>query len=251
METTQRIILADIYGYCQRNKMQAKEHEQERQLTNESQTEEGTASETESIHGVTKRAENLQSESQDKLVASVPPQLIQLENPPDIKEELKVLTADYPGNSRFKVTTVQEEDEEHLSQDSSSSGEELVNSGNALPLVDLSQDSNCFPKLNSTSPTSDLHYSSVSLSGDLLDNNTSVTGELFHGNNSVSVSLRDQMPSDRFVNLDDSAQSVGLILQPNASPTNLSVQTDVRSTGRLITFNKEQVSMRMQIINFN
>ena len=52
--------------------MQAKEHE-ERQLANNSQTEEGTASETESIHG----AENLQSESQDKLVASAPPQLIQ------------------------------------------------------------------------------------------------------------------------------------------------------------------------------
>lgn len=230
METTQRIILADIYGYCQRNKMQAKEHE-ERQLANNSQTEEGTASETESIHGVTRHAENLQSESQDKLVASAPPQLIQLENPPDIKEELKVLTADYPAcNSRFKVTTVQEEDEEHTSQDSSSSGEELVNGGNELPLVDLSEDSNCFPKLNSTSPTSDLHNSSASLSGDLRDSNTSVTGELFHSNKSMSGSLRDQMPSDPLVNLDDSAQSWGLILQPNATPANLSVQTDVRST---------------------
>ena len=247
METTQRIILADIYGYCQRNKMQAKEHE-ERQLANNSQTEEGTASETESIHGVTRHAENLQSESQDKLVASAPPQLIQLENPPDIKEELKVLTADYPAcNSRFKVTTVQEEDEEHTSQDSSSSGEELVNGGNELPLVDLSEDSNCFPKLNSTSPTSDLHNSSASLSGDLRDSNTSVIGELFHSNKSMSGSLRDQMPSDPLVNLDDSAQSWGLILQPNATPANLSVQTDVRSTGKQITCSLEQVSMRMQI----
>ena len=74
-----------------------------------------------------------------------------------------------------------------------------------------------------------------------------MTGELFHSKKGMSGSLRDQMPTDPLVNLDDSAQSGGLILQPNATPANPSVQTDVRSTGKQIACSLEQVSMRMQI----
>ena len=147
METTQRILLADIYGYCQRNKLLAKERE-ERELANESQTEEGGVSESDSIiQDVKEHVPVLESPLEDE-VASGPPKLIQLENPPDITEELKVLTADFPGLSRFRVTAVSDE-EQHANQDSNSSQEDLV------PLVDLSN-SNCSSDLNDASATADL-----------------------------------------------------------------------------------------------
>lgn len=166
METTQRILLADIYGYCQRNKLLAKERE-ERELANESQTEEGVVSETDSIiHDVKEHVTDLECQLENE-VASGSPKLIQLENPPDIAEELKVLTADYPGQSRFRVTTVSDE-EQHTNQDSNSSEEELV------PLVDLSN-SNCSSDLNDVSVTADLRdqVSSVTLV-DLHESNSSV-----------------------------------------------------------------------------
>lgn len=74
--------------------------------------------------------------------------MIQLENPPDITEELKVLTADFPGLSRFRVTAVSDE-EQHPNQDSNSSEEDFV------PLVDLSN-SNCSSDLNDASVKVDL-----------------------------------------------------------------------------------------------
>ena len=147
METTQRILLADIYGYCQRNKLLAKERE-ERELANESQTEEGGVSESDGIiQDVKEHVPVLESPLENE-VTSGPPKLIQLENPPDISEELKVLTADFPGLSRFRVTAVS--DEEHRpNQDSNSSEEDLV------PLVDLSN-SNCSSDLNDAGVTVDL-----------------------------------------------------------------------------------------------
>lgn len=144
METTQRILLADIYGYCQRNKLIAKERE-ERELANESQTEEGGVSESDSIiQDVKEHVPVLESPLENE-VASGPPKLIQLENPPDITEELKVLTSDFPGLSRFRVTAVSDE-EQHPNQDSNSSEEDIV------PLVDLSN-SNCSSDLNDVSVT--------------------------------------------------------------------------------------------------
>lgn len=168
METTQRILLADIYGYCQRNKLLAKERE-ERELANESQTEEGGVSESDSIiHDVKEHVPVMESPLENE-VASGSPKLIQLENPPDITEELKVLTADFPGLSRFRVTAVSDE-EQHPNQDSNSSEEDLV------PLVDLS---NCSSDLNDTSVTADLRDQ---VSGDTLvdlDESSSSPGSLF------------------------------------------------------------------------
>ena len=213
METTQRIILADIYGYCQRNKMLAKERE-ERELASESQTEEGAVSETDSIiHDVKVHATNV-SEHENEVIPSHSPQLIHLENPPDITEELKVLTTDYPGNPRFRVTTVSEDDEQNAAQDSSSGEEELVNTGEMLPLVDLSEDSKNLPKLNSTEVT-----------GDSLDNSIGLTGDLL-----------GQRLNDPLVNLDTSDHSLGSVLLPNVAPTNLPTQTDIRITGRLLPY---------------
>lgn len=149
METTQRILLADIYGYCQRNKLLTKERE-ESVMANESHAEEGVVSETDSIiHDFKEHVTNLKPLPENEVVQGSP-HLIQLENPPDITEELKVLTADYPGNSRFTVTVVRDK-EDNLVQDSSSSEEELANTGKTLPLVDLS-DSNSLPDVNSTNP---------------------------------------------------------------------------------------------------
>lgn len=154
METTQRILLADIYGYCQRNKMLAKERE-ESELANESHTEEGVVSETESIiHDVKEHVTDPPPQLENEVPAGSP-HLVQLENPPDIMEELKDLTADYPGNSRFTVTAVSDE-EQNAVQDTSSSEEEPANMGDAMPLVDLSN-SNCSPNVNNTVVTSDLH----------------------------------------------------------------------------------------------
>lgn len=147
METTQRILLADIYGYCQRNKLLAKERE-ERELANESQTEEGGISESDSIiQDVKEHVPVLESPLENEATTG-PPKLIQLENPPDITEELKVLTADFPGLSRFRVTAVSDE-EQHPNQDSNSSEEDFV------PLVDLSN-SNCSSDLNDASVKVDL-----------------------------------------------------------------------------------------------
>lgn len=144
METTQRIILADIYGYCQRNKLLAKERE-ERELANESQSEEGGVSESDSIiHDVKEHVTDVESQVENE-AASGSPKLIQLENPPDIAEELKVLTADYPGPSRFTVTAVSDE-EQQPNQDSTSSDEDFV------PLVDLSN-TNCSPNMTDASVT--------------------------------------------------------------------------------------------------
>lgn len=199
METTQRILLADIYGYCQRNKMLAKEHE-ENELANDSHTEEGVISETESIiHDVKEHVTALQPLPENE-VMSGSPHLIQLETPPDITEELKVLKADYPGNSRFTVTAVIDE-EQNCVQDSSSSEEELVNLGEALPLVDLS-DSNCLPNLNSTGASSDQH---------------------------------DQASSVTLIDLDHSDGPLLNLNAPPLDPTCTSVQADMRITGMLLS----------------
>ena len=197
METTQRILLADIYGYCQRNKMLAKEHE-ENELANDSHIEEGVASETESIiHDVKEHVTDLQPVPENS-VMSGSPHLIQLENPPDITEELKVLTADYPGSSRFTVTAVVD-GEQNCVQDSSSSEEELVNIGETLPLVDLS-DSNCLPDLNSTGASSD---------------------------------RPDQASSVALIDLD---HSDGPLLNLNSPPLNpASVVADIRIAGKLLS----------------
>lgn len=174
--------------------MLAKERE-ENELANESQTEEGAVSETESIiHDVKEHVTDLQSVPENEVISGSP-QLIKLENPPDITEELKGLTADYPGNSRFRVTAVSDE-EQQPGQDSSSSEEDLVNASEMLPLVDLS-DSNCVPNTNSTSVSSDLH---------------------------------DQVSSVTLVDLD---HSVGSVLKPSIAPSNLMpLQTDIRIKGR-------------------
>lgn len=134
METTQRIILADIYSYCQRNKVLAKERE-ERELATESQTEEGRISETDSIiHDVKEHVTDAVPHVENETASGLP-KLIQLENPPDIAQELKVLTSDYPGLSRFTVTAVSDE-EQQPNQDGTFSDEDFV------PLVDLSN-TNC------------------------------------------------------------------------------------------------------------
>ena len=169
METTQRILLADIYGYCQRNKLIARERE-ERELANESQAEEGVVSETDSIiHDVKEHVTDIESQLENE-VASGPLKLIQLENPPDIAEELKVLTADYPGLSRFRVTAVSDE-EQHTNQDSNSSEEDFI------PLVDLST-SNCSSNVNDVSVTAELRdqVSGVTLVD--LDESSSSDGSL-------------------------------------------------------------------------
>lgn len=194
METTQRILLADIYSYCQRNKLLAKERE-EREQANESQTEEGGVSESDSIiQDVKEHAPVLESPLENE-VAPGPPKLIQLENPPDITEELKVLTADFPGLSRFRVTAVSDE-EQYPNQDSNSSEEDLV------PLVDLSN-SNCSSDLNDASMTADLR--------------DSATGHA------------------TLVDLDDSSSSAGSMLKPSAAPLiPAPTQTDRQITGMLL-----------------
>ena len=169
METTQRILLADIYGYCQRNKILAKERE-ERELANESQTEEGVVSETDSIiSDVKEHVTDLESQPQNEVTIGSP-KLIQLENPPDITEELKVLTADYPGQSRFRVTAVSDE-EQHTNHDSTSSEEDVE------PLVDLSN-SNCSSDLNDASVTAELRDQVSSVTLVELDNSNSSGGSL-------------------------------------------------------------------------
>lgn len=194
METTQRILLADIYSYCQRNKLLAKERE-ERELANESQTEEGGVSESDSIiQDVKEHAPVLESPLENE-ASPGPPKLIQLENPPDITEELKVLTADFPGLSRFRVTAVSDE-EQHPNQDSNSSEDDLV------PLVDLSN-SNCSSDLNDASMTADLR--------------DSATGHV------------------TLVDLDDSSSSAGSMLKPSVAPfIPAPAQTDRQITGMLL-----------------
>ena len=98
METTQRILLADIYSYCQRNKTLHEEEKSIERKAAEAAVHDGQAAPT----------------SGQQLISG-PPHLIQLETPPNEKEELKTLTSDYPPNSRFTVTKIAEDaDEEPL-----------------------------------------------------------------------------------------------------------------------------------------
>lgn len=155
METTQRILLADIYGYCQRNKILAKEREKN-ELANQIHAEENVVSEAEtSIISDVKEDMPVPQPLLENEVKPGCPQLIQLETPPDITEELKVLTADYPGSSRFTVTAVLDE-EPNVLQDSSSSEDDCGSiTDNGLPLVDLTG-SNPSADLKSTSASTNL-----------------------------------------------------------------------------------------------
>ena len=179
--------------------MLAKERE-ENELANDSHAEEGVVSETESIiHDVKEHVTALQPLPGNEVISGSP-HLIQLENPPDITEELKVLTADYPGNSRFTVTAVIDE-EQNCVQDSSSSEEELVNLGEALALVDLS-DSNCLQDLNSAGASSNQH---------------------------------DQASSVTLIDLGRSGGPLVNLNAPPLNPTCTSIQADVRFTGMLLS----------------
>ena len=188
METTQRILLADIYGYCQRNKILAKELE-ERGLVDESQAEEGVTSETDSIiHDVTELESGQQSTEPGGCQAPVlgSPRLIRLESPPDIEEELRVLAADFPGQSRFRVTTICDE-ETRCAQDTSEKGRHsdapLVAAGgqsDPMPLIDLSC-SNCLHQ--DTTVTTDLPDENVS--NVTLDETNSALGTLTKINKEV------------------------------------------------------------------
>lgn len=147
METTQRILLADIYGYCQRNKLLAKEQE-ESELANESHPEESVTSETDRIvNDVKQDSTHMQPHLESKVAPYSFSQLIQLETPPDIIDELKGLTADYPGSSRFTVTAVSDADQAVC--EDSSEDEFAAMGDNDIPLVDLS-DSNSLPDLQSS-----------------------------------------------------------------------------------------------------
>ena len=157
METTQRILLADIYGYCQRNKLLAKERE-ENELVNESHTRESVSSETD---GIKRDSSDMQPRFESKVTPHSFSQLIQLETPPDIKDELKGLTADYPGGSRFTVTAVSDADPAVL--EDSIEDEFAAMGDNHMPLVDLS-DSNSLPD----------SQSSTSLGTNLLDEKSDV-----------------------------------------------------------------------------
>lgn len=194
METTQRIILADIYSYCQRNKVLAKERE-ERELATESQTEEGRISETDSIiHDVKEHVTDAVSHVENE-TASGSPKLIQLENPPDIAQELKVLTSDYPGLSRFTVTAVSDE-EQQPNQDGTFSDEDFV------PLVDLS------------------------------NTNCSSNGQDISGcGMSVNDVLRDKVSGVSLSDTDASNSTVSSLSQPTASPLIPAlVQSDERTS---------------------
>lgn len=128
METTQRILLADIYSYCQRNKNQSRDRElREQQRLEDSQKEDESASEVESIlQDVVELPdveEVLQDDAQDGVLAV--PQLIQLDSPPDVESELKTLVADYPPsahfNTRFTITKITENEFTSSSSDDESS----------------------------------------------------------------------------------------------------------------------------------
>ena len=201
METTQRIILADIYSYCQRNKVLAKERE-ERELATESQTEEGRISETDSIiHDVKEHVTDAVSHVENEN-ASCSPKLIQLENPPDIAQELKVLTSDYPGLSRFTVTAVSDE-EQQPNQDGTFSDEDFV------PLVDLSN-TNCS------------------------SNEQDISG----CDTSVNDVLRDKVSGVSLSDTDASNSTVSSLSQPTASPLIPAlVQSDERTSGTTYVLN--------------
>ena len=195
MEPTQRIILADIYGYCQRNKLLAKERE-ERELAAESQTEGGGVSESDNIiHDVKEHVTDALSHVENE-AESGSPKLIQLENPPDIAQELKVLKSDYPGLSRFTVTAVSDE-EQQPNQDGTFSDEDTV------PLVELSN-TNC--SANEQDPSG--------------------------GDVTVNDVLSDKVSGVSLSDTDASNNSVSPLLQPTAPPLiPAPVQSDNRTSG--------------------
>ena len=197
METTQRILLADIYGYCQRNKILAKEREKN-ELANQIHAEENVVSEAEtSIISDVKEDMPVPQPLLENEVKPGCPQLIQLETPPDITEELKVLTADYPGSSRFTVTAVLDE-EPNVLQDSSSSEDDCGSiTDNGLPLVDLT----------GSNPSADLKSTSA------------------------STNLLDQVSDVPLIDFDTLRDP---LLRPNPPTLDLaSVQTDLRTAGEV------------------
>lgn len=128
METTQRILLADIYSYCQRNKNQSKERElREQQREEDSQRDDESVSEVESILQDVVELPDVEevspAESQERVLPV--PQLIQLDSPPDVESELKTLVSDYPPSahlsSRFTITKITENECTSSSSDDESS----------------------------------------------------------------------------------------------------------------------------------
>ena len=214
METTQRILLADIYSYCQRNKNQSKERElREQQREEDSQREEESASEVESILQDVVELPDVEEVLPAALQDRVPPvpQLIQLDSPPDVESELKTLVSDYPPSvhlsSRFTITKITENEctsssSDDESSDSCSPVKEMENFSERTEcslLVDLSSPSS--PPQGLSAAMNVENGPLIDFSSDQVSNFGSNSNAVFKENSEgVNVQKKLQLPTSLSVN---------------------------------------------------
>lgn len=144
METTQRVLLADIYSYCQRNKSISRDSELYKDT--ERQPDVSSASESDSVnHDSSVHDEQDQggAHTAGEQLISGPPHLIQLQSPPNVQDELRTLTSDYPPSSRFTITRIDEDGQSDASPNDADEPLVLVENhfNDVSPLVNLSDDS--------------------------------------------------------------------------------------------------------------